>query len=132
MSPLPCPPRRPGKSKIDPLQEDDDIPLLQRSQERKRRRLSSMQPVEAVDECLSGSSVFDPLNTDCPALPSVGGSEMPPVSSPPLAIPSLRLRRCRQSPPLRLILGPRPCWSRTQQAIQLHQLRGVRYRQSPP
>ena len=83
VSPLPCPPRRPGKSKIDPLQEDDDIPLLQRSQERKRRRLSSTQPVEAVDECLSGSSVFDPLNMDCPVLPSVGGSEMPPVSSPP-------------------------------------------------
>ena len=83
VSPLPCPPRRPGKSKIDPPQEDDDIPLLQRSQERKRRRLSSTQPVEAVDECLSGSSVFDPLNMDCPVLPSVGGSEMPPVSSPP-------------------------------------------------
>ena len=83
VSPLLCPPRRPGKSKIDPLQEDDDIPLLQRSQERKRRRLSSTQPVEAVDECLSGSSVFDPLNMDCPALPSVGGREMPPVSSPP-------------------------------------------------
>ena len=83
VSPLPCPPRRPGKSKIDPPQEDDDIPLLQRSQERKRRRLSSTQPVEAVDECLSGSSVFDPLNMDCPALPSVGGREMPPVSSPP-------------------------------------------------
>ena len=83
VSPLPRPPRRPGKSKIDPPQEDDDIPLLQRSQERKRRRLSSTQPVEAVDECLSGSSVFDPLNMDCPVLPSVGGSEMPPVSSPP-------------------------------------------------
>ena len=84
VGPLPCPPqRRPGKSKIDSLQEDDDIPLLQRSQERKRRRLSSTQPVEAVDECLSGSSVFDPLNMDCPVLPSVGGSEMPPVSSPP-------------------------------------------------
>ena len=83
VSPLPCPPRRPGKSKIDPPQEDEYIPLLQRSQERKRRRLSSTQPVEAVDECLSGSSVFDPLNMDCPVLPSVGGSEMPPVSSPP-------------------------------------------------
>ena len=39
--------------------------------------------VEAVDECLSGSSVVDPLNMGCPALTSGGGSEMPPVSSPP-------------------------------------------------
>ena len=132
VSPLPCPPRRPGKSKIDSLQEDDDIPLLQRSQERNRRHLSSTQPVEAVDECLSGSSVFDFLNMDCPALPSVGGSEMPPVSSPRLATPSLWLRRCRQSPPLSLILATRPCWSLTQHATLTQQPRGVRCRQSPP
>ena len=82
-SPLPCPPRRPGKSKLDSLQEDDDIPLLQRSRYRKRRRLYAPPTVEAVDECLSGSSVVDPLNMGCPALTSGGGSEMPPVSSPP-------------------------------------------------
>ena len=131
-SPLPCPPRRPGKSKLDSLQEDDDIPLLQRSQDRKRRRLYAPPTVEAVDECLSGSSVVDPLNMGCPALTSGGGSEMPPVSSPRLAIPSLWLRRCRQSPPLSLILGLRPCWSLTQHATLTHQPRGVRCRQSPP
>ena len=78
------PPRRPGKSKINLLhEEDDDIPLLQWSQERKRRHLNATPTVEAVDECLSGSSVMDPLNMGCPALTSGGGSEMPPVSSPP-------------------------------------------------
>ena len=83
VSPLPCPPRRPGKCKFDSLQEDDDVPLLQRSQVRKRRRANLTSTVEAVDECLSGSSVVDPLNMGCPALTSGGGSEMPPVSSPP-------------------------------------------------
>ena len=83
VSPLPCPPRRPGKCKFDSLQEDDDVPLLQRSQERKRRRSNVTSSVEAVDECLSGSSVVDPLHMGCPALVSGGGREMPPVSSPP-------------------------------------------------
>ena len=82
--PLPCPPRGPGKCKFDSLQEDDDVPLLQRSEERKRRRSILPPSVEAVDECLSGSSVVDPLNMGCPALTSGGGSEMPPVSSPPV------------------------------------------------
>ena len=82
--PLPCPPPRgPGKCKFDSLQEDDDVPLLQRRQERKRRRSNVTPSVEAVDECLSGSSVVDPLHMGCPALVSGGGSEMPPVSSPP-------------------------------------------------
>ena len=82
VSPLPCPPRRPGKCKFDSLLEDDDVPLLQRSQERKRRRSNVTSSVEAVDECLSGSSVVDPLHMGCPALLSGGGREMPPVSSP--------------------------------------------------
>ena len=83
--PLPCPPPRgPGKCKFDSLQEDDDVPLLQRSQERKRRRSNLTSSVEAVDECLSGSSVVDPLHMGCPALVSGGGREMPPVSSPPV------------------------------------------------
>ena len=82
--PLPCPPPRgPGKCKFDSLLEDDDVPLLQRSQERKRRRSNVTSSVEAVDECLSGSSVVDPLHMGCPALVSGGGREMPPVSSPP-------------------------------------------------
>ena len=80
--PPPCPPRRPGKFKTNSLQEDDDIPLMQRCKERKRRRLNLPPTLETVDECLSGASVVDPLNMDSPALSSVGGSEMPPVSSP--------------------------------------------------
>ena len=80
--PPPCPPRRPGKFKSNSLQEDDDIPLMQRCKERKRRRLNLPPALETVDECLSGASVVDPLNMDCPALSSVGMSEMPPVSSP--------------------------------------------------
>ena len=80
--PPPCPPRRPGKFKTNSLQEDDDIPLMQRCKERKRRRLNLPPTLETVDECLSGASVVDPLKMDCPALSSVGGSEMPPVSSP--------------------------------------------------
>ena len=83
VSPLPCPPRRPGKCKFDSLQEDDDVPLLQRRLARKRRRGHLTSSVEAVDECLSGSSVVDPLSMGCPALTSGRGSEMPPVSSPP-------------------------------------------------
>ena len=75
-------PRGPGKCKVDSLQEDDDVPLLQCSQERKRRRLNVLPSVEAVDECLSGSSVVDPLHMGCPVLTSGGGGEMPPVSSP--------------------------------------------------
>ena len=78
----PCSSRRPSKCKIAPLQEDDDVPLLQRCKEHKRQPLFLMQKVEAVDECLLGSSVVDPLSTHFPALTSIGGGEIPPVSSP--------------------------------------------------
>ena len=118
--PPPCSPQGPGKCKITQLQVDDDVPLMQRSKQQKRRPLHVTQKVEAVDECLSGSSVVDPLDVDCPAITTSGGSGMPPVSSPGLAIPSLRLSRCRRSPSLSLILGLRPCWSQTQLALPTH------------
>ena len=71
-SPLSPPPWGPSKCKFDSLH----------SQERKRWRSNLTPTVEAVDECLSGSSVVDPLSVDCPTLTTSRGSEMPPVSSP--------------------------------------------------
>ena len=112
--PLPCPPRGPGKCKLDSLQEDDDVPLLQRSQERKRRRSYLPPSVEAMDEC-RGPVLWTPLLWAALLLHQVGGGRCRQSPPPGLAIPSLWLRESVAVPHVVLAnlpaVPPAPSWA---------------------